>query len=112
MEVNNKIFEWIGILKTKPKMIIGENIIDYRVLRIYVEGYIDGIGQAVNKKIGLAITHWFQKKVNQKSSYYWTNHIPYYYKNKTDEELKIILLDTTEEYFRENLDWLKETESN
>ncbi|MEP7377908.1 MAG: hypothetical protein ABI675_31205 [Chitinophagaceae bacterium] len=105
MEITTKIFEWITILKKRPEMVIGEKIVDYTILKIYIEGYVDGIGHALKIDIRKKITLWFQEKINHKSSTYWTEHIRYYYKNKTDEELKVILLDTTEEYFRDNPDW-------
>jgi hypothetical protein len=107
MEPTSKIIEWLNILKQRPKMIIAASDIDYLILRIYVEAYLDGIGTLMNKNIGKEITEWFQKKINQKSSYYWTTHIPFYYEGKSDEELKKILLETTETFFNENPNWFK-----
>ncbi|MBY0479281.1 MAG: hypothetical protein K2Q24_16655 [Chitinophagaceae bacterium] len=105
MQVTNTVTDWINILRNRPKMIIAEDAIDYRVLKIYIEGYIDGIGHGIGKNIRKDITEWFQVKINQQSSIYWTDHIPNYYKKKSDDQLKKILLDTTEEYFLENSNW-------
>ncbi|NNV55043.1 hypothetical protein [Limnovirga soli] len=108
MEITDKIVEWIKILKTKPKMVIATSNIDYLILRIYIEGYIDGVSLIVNRNIGKDITFWFQEKIDQRSSNYWTAHIAFYYQGKTEDELKAILLDTTEMFFLENPDWYKE----
>jgi hypothetical protein len=104
MNVTDRIFEWFETLKKRPLMILS-NDSNYQYLQNYVEGYIDGLAHFSNKNVRLDITNWFQQKVDDKTSYYWTNHIPIYYKHKTDEELKLILLETTEAYFRENPNW-------
>ena len=84
-------------------MIIPVDNITYEVMKTYLEGYFDGIGVVYNKNISLEISRWFQDKINIKSSNYWTNQIQFHYSNKTDKELIEILLDTTEEYFKETL---------
>src|SRR5882672_5693403 len=105
MELTSKIFEWLSILKARPKMIIGEATIDYRTLKIYVEGYVDGVGLTFDINLRKNISLWFQNKIKQQSSVYWTDQIANYYKNKTEEQIKEILLSTTEEYFKENTNW-------
>ena len=102
MQITNIVIEWINVLRNRPKMIIAEREIDYKILKIYIEGYIDGIGHGIGKDIRKDITEWFQVKINQRASIYWTDHIQNYYEKKNDEQLKAILLDITEEYFREN----------
>jgi len=104
---NNKIFEWIAILRTRPKMIISGTEMNYRILAMYLDGYIDGLGHALNKSIRMNINRWFQNKIHVQTSYYWADYIPFHFKGKNDEELKAILLDITEEYFRENPEWYK-----
>ncbi|MFL5763518.1 MAG: hypothetical protein ACJ77K_06195 [Bacteroidia bacterium] len=37
----------------------------------------------------------------------WDEMICSYYKDKTDEELRLILIETLEEFFKENPDWDK-----
>ncbi len=105
--MTSAILEWIKLLKTKPNMIISDANIDYRILRIYIDGYINGVETYLNIGLTKKISKWFQKKVNQKASVYWTNHIAIYYYGENEENLKRILLDTMEEYFLSNPDWEK-----
>jgi len=105
MSVTIKIIEWILLLKSKPQLIIANKDIDYFILKNYVEGYFDGIGCALEIDIRKNITYWFQNKINQPSSLYWTDQILNYYSNKTDKELQFFLLEITEEYFKKNPNW-------
>ena len=100
--ISNRVIDWIKILKEKPKMVISESDITYEILRVYVEGFINGIEISLNLDLMKEITKWYMKKVDIKTSYYWTGHIPLHFEGKTDEELKTILLELTEEYFKEN----------
>jgi len=87
-------------------MLIAEDV-TYPVLRLFIEGYLHGLGQS--HQIGLIgkITDWFQKRVNQKEAVFFTNHIPHIYNHKSEEELKEILLQTLVSYFEENPEWQK-----
>jgi hypothetical protein len=101
----SRILQWIEILKSKPKMLISENEIDYKILKTYVEGYIDGLDMLFEIGLMRKITYWFHSKVKETASVFWVNHIPLYYSNKTDKELQNILLETIEEFFNENPEW-------
>jgi len=105
-ELNNKIKETFKILKEWPLMIITKEV-TYPTLQCYLEGYVDGLAHVFKKNLRLEISQWFQKRINQKASVFWTNHIIDFYKGKTDEELQMILINTTEEYFQENPEWYK-----
>lgn len=108
MDINEKIHGLFRILREHPSMILTHGS-DYQYLKNYIEGYIDGLSDFTDKNLKLDITIWVRKnKLNlRESSVYWTDHIPIYYKNKTQEELKAILLDSTEEYFQAHPDWYK-----
>lgn len=102
--LNERIFQTFEMLREKPSMIIS-NHNSYELLQNYIEGYIDGLSLFLNKNMRLEITKWYQKKINMESNFYWTGHIPFHFTGKNEDELKIILLDITEEFFRTNLDW-------
>jgi len=102
MDRHKQVLEWFDILKRRPLMILSDNS-SYNYLQSYIEGYIDALSHSLNKEnLRADITFWFQKKVNEKTNFYWTNHIPLFYKDKSDQELQNILIETTSEFFREN----------
>ena len=104
--INDKIFETFEILRKHPLMILSKDD-NYGLLQNYLEGYVDGLSLLLNKNIRTEITLWYKKKMDVQTSYYWTGHIPFHFEGKSDKELKTILLDITEEYFRENPNWSK-----
>jgi hypothetical protein len=71
-----------------------------------VEGYIHGLGHALNINLTENITFLFKKKINQESALFWTTHISVYNMDMPDDELKGTLLLTLREYFIENQNWL------
>lgn len=105
--LNDNILDWLKLLRERPQMVIPEPVIDYKTLRIYLEGYINGLDVALGSQLMNEITQFYGKKFRIETSYAWTGHIPFYFKGKSEDELKSILLDTTEEFFRKNLDWYK-----
>jgi hypothetical protein len=102
--INNKIFETFRILREYPLMIITKDC-SYSLLQNYIEGYVDALSLFSNKSMRSEITQWYKKRVDTQTSYYWTGHIPFHFEGKSEEELKAILIDLTDEYFRENLHW-------
>jgi len=105
-EITKRILKTIEILRTKHEMLVADiRPFDFETLRVYIEGHIDGLDTVLDVNLMRKITWWFQARVNQKASIFWTLHIKYLHKNKTDEERKAILLDTFESYFQENPDW-------
>jgi hypothetical protein len=88
-------------------MFFSEKKIEYIHLKYYIEAYLTGIDEVYDSRLLIKISKWYQTKVGQEFSIYWTTQIPYTHPNKTEEELKIILLDTLEEYFVENSYWYK-----
>jgi hypothetical protein len=103
---SDKIFETFKVLRQYPLMILSKDD-NYSLLQNYLEGYIDGLSFFLNKNMRLEITQWYNKKIGVQTSYYWTNHIPFHFEGNDEKKLKEILIDLTEEYFRENSDWYK-----
>ena len=104
--INDKVFDLFKILRKYPLMILTKDS-SYFLLQNYIEGYVDGLSLILNKNMRQEITQWYKKKINTQTTYYWTGHIPFHFKEKDDHKLKEILLDITEQYFRENPDWYK-----
>ena len=96
--INEKILKTLRILRKHPLMII-EKDNSYVLLQNYIDGYIDGLSHCLNKNLRKDITKWYKEKINVDTSCYWTTHIPFHFKGKSEEELKGILIDLTEEYF-------------
>lgn len=92
-----RILELIEILRKKPNMVFS-NEVNYFAFKTYIEGYIQGLSFSLSFSLAEEITIWFKQQKNIQMSSFWTNYIPIYYGNKTDEELKSILLDLFEEY--------------
>jgi hypothetical protein len=105
-----KILEWIEILKTKPQTLISLDAIDYETLRIYVEGYLDGMDEALNVNLMKKMTCWYQQRVCQRASVYWTSHIKQLHAGKPDGERISILLDTMKDFFLQNQCWYEVVE--
>ena len=78
----NQLLEWIDLLKKRPHMIISEVTIDYQILKIYMEGYIDGFGQATGKNLTKDISIWYKTKNNLDSALSWTDCIRHFHKKK------------------------------
>ncbi|MEO6230637.1 MAG: hypothetical protein ABJB11_01280 [Ferruginibacter sp.] len=104
--IKDKIFETFEILRKRPLMILSKND-SYSLLQNYLEGYIDGLSFISKKNMRVEITQWYKKKLNIQTSYCWTSHIPFHFEEEREDELKAILLNITEEFFRENADWYK-----
>lgn len=97
--INRKVLETLSVLRNTPLMVITKDD-SYDLLQNYIEGYIDGLSHALNKNIRLEVTNWYKKIINSDTSYYWTSHIPIHFRGKSDAELKEILLNVTEAYFK------------
>lgn len=95
----------IKILRDNPKMIISNVPIDFHVLRVYIEGYLDSVNDSLDINLMKNISNWFQAKLNQEASVYWTTHILLLHKDKSDGDLRSILLNTLINYFEENPNW-------
>lgn len=108
-DLTNGILKTIRYLRTSPTMLVSRDVMDYGVIRGYIEGYIDGLDQILRLNLMRRISEWFQSRVDQKGAIFLTYHIQYRYKDATDEELKKILLDTLEAYFVENPNWYKKS---
>ncbi|SEW40128.1 hypothetical protein SAMN05428988_5230 [Chitinophaga sp. YR573] len=103
MDKTVKILEWIDVLEHRPLMILSDKT--FLSLRAYVEGYVDGLGLAYDiPKWYIFISLWLRNKVGKTGNIPWINHI-IYDNDKSEEELKIIVLQTLRRFFEENPEW-------
>lgn len=77
----------------------------YYSYKLYIEGFLFGLSSAYSINLILNITLWFRRKINIEMDVFWTDYIPIYYKDKTEDELKRIMLQTLSNYFEENPEW-------
>ena len=104
-DLTKKVLLKINFLKTRPGVVIGDNEITYKKLRLFIEGYLRGLDEALNNNLTANIENWFQKKAKQKAPLSITLHILHREKDKSEEEIKAILLQTLEDFFTENPNW-------
>lgn len=106
MDKTPKILEWIDVLRRRPLMILSDT--SFFSLRGYIEGYIDALGLAYDiPKFTLRISLWYQQKVGMQSDVLWINQIVSYNSDKSDEELKLMVLQLLTDFFEENPEWYK-----
>jgi len=101
-QLNEEILKWLDILRKRPGMVVVKSD-SYNLLVNYLEGYIDGISLLLNRNLRLEISKWYIRK-NSLPVYntYWTHFIPLVFEGNTENQLKDILLDVTEDFFKEN----------
>lgn len=105
--MTKNILEFLYLLKHRPKLYVGDEL-DSTKLKIYLVGFVNGLELTNNSNLSDKLFHWVRKKTIIDYDIVWEEMICDYYKNKTDEELKLILIETLEEFFSENPDWDKE----
>ena len=105
-DINEQVLRIMKILKSNSKSLIEDT--KYDSFHAYMEGYIDGLNITLTDNLRGEITRFFEAKGNPKTNCYWTNQIKYRNKDKTNDELVEILLETTEEYFLKTPNWYKE----
>jgi hypothetical protein len=106
MEIDASVRTFIKVLKEKPLMIFTGDT-SYYSYKVYVEGVLFGLSSAYNINLILDITLWLRKKLKRDMDVFWTTYIPIYYKGKTEDELKLILIQTLSDYFDEHPGWYK-----
>jgi hypothetical protein len=74
---------------------------------IFLAGLISGIESTQGISVSAQLFYWLRKKMKIDYDIVWDEMICSYYKDKTDEELRLILIETLEEFFKENPDWDK-----
>ncbi|MDB5283569.1 MAG: hypothetical protein JWO06_2644, partial [Bacteroidota bacterium] len=100
-----KTFMLIENLMQRPNMVVGPDT-GFKSIRAFLVGYLQGLGQALNIDIHKKISTWFQKKVNQDSSLFWSEHITRHCENLPENERTIFFLQTVENFFVDNSDLL------
>jgi hypothetical protein len=109
MEINKTILQLIEALSERPSMVLGKKP-NYEMLKTFIDGYLMGLGNCFNVPLVLNITIWYKKKINININVFWSTYIPFQFKDKSDEEQKVILLNVLREYISENPQWMKEHE--
>lgn len=104
ISLNDKILYDLHGIKIHSKMFIrGE--ITYTSVETYLNGYFRGLEHYSGVKLEDKIKHWYEKKVNQNSSCFFTAYVECFCKEKPEEERIHILIDLTEMFFQENPVW-------
>ncbi|MCL1989472.1 MAG: hypothetical protein FWG67_01150 [Defluviitaleaceae bacterium] len=104
MNNSDIIIQTILALKKYPKMYLRGDV-SYLKIESYLNGYFTALGQLYSVELKKLMGLWFQEKVNQNSSYPFTAHVDFYYKDKSEDERINILIDLVEEFFQENPEW-------
>lgn len=105
--INEKIFFHIHGIKKNPKMYFrGE--VSYIAVETYLNGYIRALGDSTGVALENKMRHWFLDRVKEQSSCFFTAYVDIYYADKSEQERIYILIDTIEEFFKENPNWYKE----
>ncbi|MCX6317424.1 MAG: hypothetical protein NTW29_09055 [Bacteroidetes bacterium] len=103
---NEKIFSILKTLKQYPLMVIVDDS-SYQQLQNYIEGFVDGLSIISNLNLRISITKWYESIIDEKIDFFWSSHIPIRNYGKSEVVLKEILIDITEQYFKNNPDWYK-----
>jgi hypothetical protein len=101
MDNTEKSLELIKVLKRRPKMILTGNA-DFYSIKTFLIGYIQGLEVCYDIELHKRISGWFQNKIHQSSSLFWTEHVEYYYQSNNDDENVVNLLRELESFFIEN----------
>ncbi|MGZ4035077.1 MAG: hypothetical protein ACXVPU_07340 [Bacteroidia bacterium] len=104
--MTTNILNTLAGLKQRPGMYYSYPF-DKNSLKAYLVGFITGIEVTQGVSISTQLFYWLRKKTKIDYDLVWNEIICSYYKDKTDEELKIILIETLEEFFKDNPDWDK-----
>lgn len=105
--INDKIFFHIHGIKKTPKMFFrGE--VTYIAVETYLNGYILALGDSAGVALGDKMRQWFLERVKQQSSCFFTAYVDIYYADKSEQERIYILIDTVEDFFKENPKWYQE----
>jgi len=109
MELETSINNLIQVLKEKPLMIFTGDT-SYYSYKVYIEGFLSGLSASYGVNLILDITLWMRRKLKSDMDVFWTSYIPIYYKDKTEDELKLILIQTLSDYFDEHPGWYRDAQ--
>lgn len=104
ISLNEKIlYDLYGIEKC-PHMFFGGEI-TYKSFETYLNGYFRGLEHYSGVRLQNKIMRWYEEKVNQKSSCFFTAYVELFCEEKSEEERIHILIGLTEAFFQENPEW-------
>ncbi len=88
--------------KQRPQMYFcGPN--DSISTAIYLDGYLSGLSQCLNRKLHSEIRLWYMRKNNiENSSLVWTGIVQNFNQEKSDEELRVLYVDAVIDFLTDN----------
>ncbi|MGI4867212.1 MAG: hypothetical protein ACRYFZ_25065 [Janthinobacterium lividum] len=89
-------------------MIIPHRELSYTLVYTYLEGYLSGIGLAIGRHLPRNIDAWHSERLQEAFAMGYIQYIPYLHKEASQPELIKLLLDSIENYFRQNPNWQDE----
>jgi len=107
-KINENILNMLYGLKMRPEMYLGEKTPSYKAYDTYISGVLYGLQACHNHSFNLysKMIIWFTKKRGENNySRNVSSQIQHIYQGSTEDEHIKILLETVEEFFRENPDW-------
>ncbi|RFM32360.1 hypothetical protein [Chitinophaga silvisoli] len=102
MDIKSSIKLFVETLQKRPRMFFSEEPV-YNTYKIYIKGFLAGLELAFDTKIMLKLTLWYQEKFKIEAKHHWIEMIPLLNKDKSDDELKVILFQTLRENVEEEL---------
>lgn len=103
--MTQEILKMLEGLKKRP--LLYYDLSSLNSLKAYLVGFIQSIEITHNINISNQLFYWLREKTGIDYDIVWEEIICRYYQDKTEEELKLILVETLEEFFIENPDWNK-----
>ncbi|MEM7174275.1 MAG: hypothetical protein AAF380_03420 [Bacteroidota bacterium] len=103
--IESKINELIYILRNRPAMWISGDLHALSSLSSYIlffEGFFSSLEIFTNLDFERKMARWYAEKNGTPSNVAWTGQLEMIHTDKTEKEKIAILLDTLEEFFKEN----------
>ncbi len=104
MILSEKIKNKLLLIKDKPKMVFSGDY-NFYVLKLFMMGYMNGLGDAYSIDLNKEITDWYGKEEGVLLSVFVGDYIEDKYSYLAEEELKNKLIMIYVDFFLENADF-------